>query len=159
MAARESRSEDADAARLYDDDFYEWCMNMAAFLRTGRLEEVDLEHVVEEIESLGQSESRELESRTIVIMLHLLKSRYQEDRRSKLWERSIVTQRIDISRLLRYSPSLKRFLPDLPERIYDGAVQFAMIETGLFRDSFPRRCPFTARDVFGEELLAGSMEQ
>ena len=153
MATRETRSAVADAARLYDADFYEWCMTTATLLRGGRINEVDLEHVAEEIEDLGRSQRHALDSRTIVIILHLLKMRYQQERRTRSWEKTIVTQQIAIADLLRQNPSLRRFLAKTPDSVYDSAVKLAASETGLPRETFLSSCPFTPQEVFGDDLI------
>jgi hypothetical protein len=64
-------------AHLYDDDFYAWANEQAALLRAGRLSEADLEHIAEEIESMGRTEKRELISHLTVLLGHLLKWRYR----------------------------------------------------------------------------------
>ena len=56
---------------LYDQDFYAWANQQAGLLRAGKLSEADLEHIAEEIESMGKSEKRELISRLTVLLLHL----------------------------------------------------------------------------------------
>jgi Domain of unknown function DUF29 len=159
MAAKESRSVIADAARLYDDDFYDWCISTAKLLRDGRLEEVDLEHVAEEIEDLGKSQHHALDSRTTIIILHLLKMRYQPERHTRSWEKTIVAQRVGIEALLDYNPSLRRFLVKLAGKAYNRAVKLAASETGLPRETFPSTCPFTAQEIFGDELLPRRVEQ
>ena len=58
---------------LYDLDFYAWANQQASLLRAGRLTEADIEHIAEEIESMGRSEKRELVNRLTVLFLHLLK--------------------------------------------------------------------------------------
>jgi Domain of unknown function DUF29 len=63
--------------QLYDHDFYAWANEQAGLLRAGRLSEADIEHIAEEIESMGRTEKRELISRLTVLLLHLLKWRYQ----------------------------------------------------------------------------------
>jgi len=158
MAARESHSALADAARLYDADFYEWCMNTAKLLRDGRLEDVDLEHVAEEIEDLGKSQHHALDSRTTVIILHLLKMRYQPERHTRSWDKTIVTQRVAIEDLLRHNPSLRRFLAKVAGAVYDSAVKLAASETGLPRETFPSSSPFAAQEIFGEEQMPDRME-
>jgi len=61
----------------YEQDFYAWSEEQAALLRAGRAAEADLDNIVEEIESMGKSERRELISRLTVLLLHLLKWRLQ----------------------------------------------------------------------------------
>ena len=48
---------------LYDQDFYAWAMKNAELIRQGRLAETDLEHITEELESMGRSEWYELVDR------------------------------------------------------------------------------------------------
>jgi len=154
MAARESRTTLVDAAaQLYDTDFYEWCIKMAALLRAGRIDKVDLEHVAEEIEDLGKGQYRELDSRTTVLILHLLKKRYQAGKQTRSWDQTIRDQRIEIRGLLRYNPSLRRALAGAPARVYDDAVDKASNETGLPADKFPQSCPFSPQEIFGAEFF------
>src|SRR5258706_14817934 len=153
MAVKESPTTLANpASRLYDTDFYEWCVEMAALLRAGRIDAVDIEHVAEEIEDLGKSQYRELDSRTTVLILHLLKKRYQANKPTHSWDQTIRDQRIEIRGLLRYNPSLKRALAGAPARVYGDAVDKAANETGLHEDSFPQSCPFTPHEIFGSEF-------
>ena len=58
----------------YETDFHAWAMHNAELLRQGRLTDLDVEHIAEELESMGASERRELLSRLQVLLLHLLKS-------------------------------------------------------------------------------------
>ncbi|KJR43812.1 protein of unknown function DUF29, partial [Candidatus Magnetoovum chiemensis] len=56
---------------LYETDFYAWSIKTAELIRQGRLTELDLENIAEEIESLGRNNKRELESRLTVLIMHL----------------------------------------------------------------------------------------
>lgn len=66
---------------LYEKDFYAWTQKQAALLRAGKLSEIDIAHIAEEIDSRGRSEKRELISRLTILLLHLLKWDHQPDRR------------------------------------------------------------------------------
>ena len=92
---------------LYEQDFYAWANEQAALLRAGALTAADIENIAEEIESMGRSEKRELVNRLAVLLLHLLKWRYQPGRRSKSWEQSIREQRIRLISHMADNPSLK----------------------------------------------------
>ena len=74
-----------------DQDFYAWSLEQAALLRQGRTAEADLDLIAEEIESMGKTEKRELVSRLTVLILHLLKWRFQPKGRGKSWRLSIAT--------------------------------------------------------------------
>ncbi|HLH50492.1 MAG TPA: DUF29 domain-containing protein, partial [Roseiarcus sp.] len=77
---------------LYDRDFYAWSQKQAALLRAGKLQQADIEHIAEEIESMGKTEKRELISRLTVLLLHLLKWRFQPAKRAASWEASVKVQ-------------------------------------------------------------------
>ena len=91
----------------YSTDFYAWAQEQAALLRAGRLNEADIANIAEEIESMGRGEKRELVNRLTVLLLHLLKWRFQPGFRSASWSSSIREQRIRLSSHMRDNPSLK----------------------------------------------------
>jgi len=69
----------------YDKDFYSWTQEQAELLKHGRFSELDIDNLIKEVESMGRSEKRELESRLTFLLLHLLKWKYQEVRRGRSW--------------------------------------------------------------------------
>ncbi|MBV9777767.1 MAG: DUF29 domain-containing protein [Acetobacteraceae bacterium] len=98
----------------YDADFYAWALAQAALIRAGRLSEADLEHVAEEIEDLAKRDRRELESRVGTVIEHMMKLQASPatDPRAG-WEATIDRTRLEIARILRDSPSLRRELPGI----------------------------------------------
>jgi hypothetical protein len=60
---------------LYEQDFYLWTQTIVQNLKENKLNEIDISNLIEEIESMGRSEKRELKSRLIVLLMHLLKCR------------------------------------------------------------------------------------
>ncbi len=66
-----------------------------------------LTNLIEEMETMGRSEKRELESRLTILLLHLLKWKYQEVRRGRSWQLSIDEQRIQFEETLNENPGLK----------------------------------------------------
>ena len=91
----------------YDKDFYSWTQEQAELLKNGRFSELDIDNLIEEVESMGRSEKRELESRLTILLLHLLKWKYQEVRRGRSWQLSIDEQRIQFEETLDENPGLK----------------------------------------------------
>lgn len=65
--------------QLYETDFVEWVDQAAELLKQGRFDELDLENLIDEVETLGRSEKRALESNLRVVILHLLKWEHQPD--------------------------------------------------------------------------------
>src|SRR4051812_47430273 len=134
----------------YGKDFYAWAIEQASLLRQGRLAEIDLENVAEEIESLGRSAKSELVNRLGVLMAHLLKWHLQPDYRGTSWRLTIEEQRDEIRSHLDDNPSLKATLEDSFERGFRKALRRAQRETGLGRQAFPAATPWTQEQVLDE---------
>ncbi|HGM5420636.1 TPA: DUF29 domain-containing protein [Serratia liquefaciens] len=136
----------------YDSDFYGWTQEQADLLRSGSLSELDTQNLLEEIESMGRSERRELESRLEVLLAHLLKWKYQEGRRSRSWTLTIIGQRQKVSRCLKESPSLKHKLNESLEGAYSDAIIAAERETQISRNVFPDTCPWTFEQIMDTDF-------
>jgi hypothetical protein len=136
------------AGKLYEQDFAQWAEHNAALLREGRYEDADIEHIVEELEEMGRSERGEAWSRLRVLLLHLAKWQIQPERReTSTWKSTILTQRRELQRLLKFSPSVKRYMAEIRQEVYEAALYDAAVETGLPTDSLPRKCPFTLEEL------------
>ena len=122
-------------------------------LRAGRFDEADIERIAEELEDMDKRDRRELLSRARVLLAHLLKWRFQPDRRSLSWEETIDTQGTDIADLLRDMPSLRAALAASLPAVYADAVRPAARETRLARTAFPDACPFTLAEILDPEFL------
>ena len=128
---------------LYDQDFYAWASEQAALLRAGKLSAADIDHIAEEIESMGKTEKRELVNRLTVLLTHLLKWRYQPGLRGNSWRLTIKEQRLKLSDHLDDNPSLKSVLPAALNNAYRLALVEAERETGLDERTFPAECPWS----------------
>jgi uncharacterized protein DUF29 len=126
----------------YDRDFHAWTTEQAELLRARRLSEADVEHIADEIETLGRGERRELVNRLAVLLPHLLKWAYQPDRRGKSWRLTIEEQRRQLSRHLRDNTSLRAFEDEAMADAYGDAVLRVERETDLPRDLFPWSCHY-----------------
>ncbi len=140
----------------YEQDFYGWTQEQAGLLRTGRLAELDVQHLIEEIESMGRSERRQLTSRFELLLMHLLKWQHQPSRRDidgKSWLRTIREQRRRIPKLIRDNPSLKQILEECVRDAYEDARFGASDETGLPVAAFPELCSYTPEQILDPEFL------
>ena len=135
---------------LYDKDTYTWALTQADALRRRSANEVDWENVAEEIESVGRSEARELRNRYITLLLHLLKWRFQPEKRSRSWENTVRRERQEISRHLAENPGLKPLRDELLGSAYRAAALDASGETDLPLDGFPETNPFTLADAMDD---------
>ncbi len=135
----------------YDRDYYAWLTANAALLRGGRLSEIDAAQIAEELEDMGKSERRAIESWLKVLVLHLLKWRLQPMRRGVSWQQSIDNARDEIAQRLQDSPSLRSKLDEMIVARYPTIRRFAMRETGLPLDTFPETCPFDKDELLDQD--------
>ncbi len=142
----------SDPSISRDQDFAAWASEQALLLRSGRLAEADIEHIAEEIESMGKTEKRELLSRLTVLLLHLLKWKFRPSRQGASWEVTIRNQRRDIEDHLNDNPSLKALLPATIASAYERAADSAYAETGLPRAVFPAGCPWNFEQLINPEF-------
>ncbi|NJK28156.1 MAG: DUF29 domain-containing protein [Coleofasciculaceae cyanobacterium SM2_3_26] len=137
----------------YDRDFYNWILQNVALLRSGNLAQADIEHIADELESMGKRDLRQLRSRLQVLLMHLLKWKYQPDKQTKSWRATIDHQRDEIEALLLDSPSLRGHLHQMLDSVYPKAVRDAVRETGLAAGMFPQACPFELSEILEERFL------
>lgn len=135
----------------YEEDFYAWTVEQARLLRSSELSAIDTANIAEELESMGRSDRREIRSRLIVLLTHLLKWRFQPEARSAGWSGTIREQRQQIGLILEDSPSLRPVVEESLSRAYADARINAAEQTGLPEADFPTECPFAA-----DEVMTGS---
>jgi hypothetical protein len=138
---------------VYERDFYAWTQEQTNLLRNHEFIRLDLDNLIEELESMGRSERRQLTSRLEVLLVHLLKWQHQPELRGRGCELTILEQRRRVRRLLRDNPSLQSELPDLLIDAYDDARFSATRETGLPLTTFPERCPYLPEQLLNGEWL------
>jgi hypothetical protein len=138
----------------YEEDLYTWSLEQTSLLRAHKFDQIDLEHIIEEIEDMSKSEKRALQSFLETLLMQLLKWQYQ----GRSWKFTIIEQRKRIKSHLEENRGLKSKLPELIEKAYDYAVTGAVRETGLDIKVFPQECPwsyeqFINPDFWPEVLL------
>jgi hypothetical protein len=138
---------------LYEADFSAWALQNVELIKQKRFTEVDMEHLAEELEDMGNNKKDQLDSRLEELMMHLLKWHYQPERRGSSWEISINKQRVAIERLLGKYPSLKYQLNERVENCYSYARRYAAIETTLPLATFPEQCPYSLQQLFDVEFI------
>lgn len=140
------------SANLYEQDFHAWTLEQAAKLKAGRLAELDIAHITEELESMGATECHEAINRLTVLLMHLLKWQFQPSHRGRNWRLTIAIQRRDVQQVLRQNPSLKARLDEFLNDAYPSAVLRAAKETRLDVEEFPEESPFTVAQALDEEF-------
>lgn len=136
----------------YEKDFYAWAMQNAKLLKAGKLDEADIEHIAEEIESMGKSERRALINRLAVLLAHLLKWQYQPERRCNSWKYTLEEQREEISDLLNDSPSLTHEIENKIERAYRKAILMAATEMGVNKRYFKAKLELPLKKILDKKF-------
>lgn len=146
------------ATSLYETDLYAWSQRQVELLRAEDFVEVDWNHLIEEIDSLGINQLNEVESRLIKLIMHLLKWHYQPEKRKtgRSWYLTIVHQRVRLERVLGKAPSLRARLPEIIGDVYPSAVKLAAAETRLPRTTFPSQCPYSPTQILDDEFFPSS---
>ena len=151
-----TRAAPARAASLYETDFYAWALEQATLLRAGRLEELDLENLTEEVEDLAGGLKRSVRSRARTIMEHLLKLQHSPAAEPRIgWRETVRTQRDDLRDDL--TPSLRREIePELAELYARARLRAAesLRDHGehAAADALPAACPYDLDAIAGDWL-------
>jgi hypothetical protein len=137
------------ANSTYERDFFVWTQETARAIAEERWNDIDRAALIDEVESLGKRDRREVGSRLSVILLHMLKLQYQPEKQSRSWLKTIIEQRDRLASVLDDSPSLRTSLPDLLGNAYARARTNAALETGLDIKTFPATCQWTISEILG----------
>jgi hypothetical protein len=137
---------------LYETDFYAWTQHQAKLLKEKQLAQVDLGNIAEELESMGKSEKRELESRLVVLIMQLLKWQFQPKRRNRSWRSTTNTQRDELERLIRLSPSLKNILYESITNAYSSVRYRFEDETSIKKEILPDTCQYTFEQIMDKDF-------
>ncbi len=139
-------------AALYLADETAWLDAMAELLRAGRFGDLDHPNLAEYLTDMARSDRRIVESRLVILMMHVLKWTHQEDMRTPSWRRTISSQRQQLNRLLK-SGALRNHAETVLGETYADAVELAADETDLPEESFPAECPWTLEQLLSAGVL------
>jgi hypothetical protein len=152
MATRfKSRADD-----LYEQDLYAWSRVQADLLRAGRFAELDLEHLIEEIEDVGGALKRSTRNRIRTIIEHLLKLEHSPATEPRAgWRATVRTQRVRLRDVL--TPTLRREVESELAELYADARGLA---DGTLRDhgeraaadTLPNTCPYSLDQITSDWL-------
>jgi len=140
-------------AATYESDFFRWTQEQSRALLEHRQAEIDWTNVAEEIRSLGNTDTNEISSRLTILLIHLLKWKFQPKARSSSWRGTIIEQRRRLQRVLRQSPSLRHYPAEILDEDYEVARLKAAGETLLSEDVFPDKCPYTVDQILDDDFL------
>ena len=144
--------------QAYETNFEHWVSQHIELLKTGKLNELDTEHLIEELEGMAKRDRTALISHLKILLVHLLKWQFQLNQLSdqwaeftgKSWTNSIIEQRSEIQDQLEETPSLQNYLEQALQKAYPKAVSLAKKETGL--NCFPAQCPYQIQQILDEDF-------
>ncbi|MEO5932501.1 MAG: DUF29 domain-containing protein [Duganella sp.] len=137
----------------HEADFLVWTSTQIELLRAKRFDQLDLENIIEELESMARAEKHQLEHRIERLITHLLKCKLQPDQISGSWLGMIREQRHRIAKLLKAMPSMKPLLDQYITLAYDHAAARAADETKMPRSACPATMPFTKEQLLDPDYL------
>ncbi len=143
----------ADATpELYLRDETAWLDATADLVRGGRLDLVDTVSLAEYLTDMANRDRKEVTSRLVVLLAHLLKWQFQPNFRSGSWRATIGLQQGELIDLLE-SGTLRNHADDVLTKAYGRAVSAAVSDTGLPESTFPVACPYTVEQLLSANLL------
>lgn len=126
-------------ATLYEADETAWLEATADLVRQGRFDEIERETLAKYLTDMAKRDRREVFSRLVVLLSHLLKWKYQPDQRSRSWRGTVLEQQRELRQLLESGTLRNHALAVFADASADARKQ-AAAETGLARTAFPQEC-------------------
>ncbi len=139
----------------YESDYVRWLDLTAEQLRQQRIENLDWQHLIEEIEALGNEQRRKVESYLKQLLIHLLLYKYWEQERdycAQGWENEIDNFRDELEFLLRSKTHYNYCCQNI-NRVYPKARRRVIKKTNLGAAIFPQQCPFTLEEILNPDYL------
>lgn len=138
---------------LYEQDYCLWLEDQIARLKRGDAASLDTANLIEELEDMGANQKTAVKSNLRVALIHLLKYRYQPEKRSGSWISTLIEHRARVADAFSDSPSLRRHAAEALPEAYRLARKRAASETGLLPETFPDACPFELGEVLDQNYL------
>lgn len=142
-----------DLSTNYTNDWWAWLRAQAGHLRARRFDDIDYDNLAEELEGLGRSDKRALTSHLRNLLVHLLKWRFQPEKRTPSWKMSIQNARDEIEEALAESPSFEPALDELAVKQYPKAREDAADEMDVDADALPQVCPFELDQILDRKFF------
>jgi hypothetical protein len=140
-------------SQIYEQDFALWLAQTVQLLHDRNFSDLDIDNLVEEIETMGRSDRHRLKSNLKIVLIHLLKYKYQPEKRTNSWIYTLVEHRQRLNEQFKDSPSLRKYSIEEFADTYLAARKLASIETGMAIAFFPMESPFTLEQTLDEDYF------
>lgn len=138
---------------LYESDYHQWLSEMVMLIKNRQFEQLDYDNLQEELEALGRSEKRAVESLLEQVLIHLLLYQYwltEHEYNANHWQAEIVTFRNQINRYLD-SKTLRNYLEQRLPKIYSDAIKVVKAKSGL--TILPWECPYSFEQILDSDYF------
>ncbi len=138
--------------QLHDRDFNLWVEKTKKAIQNRDFENMDWDNLLDEIDDMGKSEKRSLDSYMQRLIEHILKLKYWDEeveRCRKGWQQEVVNFRNRIKRILKKNPSLKNYLKSEYADLYQDAISTMVFDFEIPEDSFVEVEQIMQNDYFG----------
>ncbi len=136
-------------AALYERDETAWLETAADLIRHGQLDAIDPDTLAEYLTDMARRDRREVFSRLVTLLAHLLKWEFQPDQRSRSWLATMLEQQRELRQLLE-SGTLRNHAAAVFADAYTDARKQAAAETGLPRTAFPEKSPWDLDGILAD---------
>lgn len=139
--------------KLYEIDDNLWLEETIKILKERKFNDLDLDNLVEELESLGRSDKNAVESLLEQVIRHLLLLQYwtvELEHNSSHWEAEVYSFRKQLNRKL--TTNLQNYLLNKRAIIYQDALEYLQRKT-KFKVDFPQECPYTLEQILDINYL------
>jgi predicted unusual protein kinase regulating ubiquinone biosynthesis (AarF/ABC1/UbiB family) len=143
----------SELSSLYETDNEQWLEQTLKLLKEKELESLDLEHLIEELESVGRRDRLTVESFLEQIIRHLLLLQYWQaayEYNANHWQAEIISFRTQLNEYL--TQNLRNHLEENQSKVYQKALKYVSKKTGMMV-SFPEDCPYTLEQLLDQDWL------
>lgn len=139
---------------LYEIDEIAWREKQIKMLESGKIDELDYDSLLKLLFEMTQSDKNSVLGLARIVVLHLLKLKYQPEKKTSSWFNSVAANRDTLLSLVSSKTLMNYFITSLP-RVYSIAKRLASGETGLSIKTFPEEIPFSAEEILDENFFSG----
>ncbi|MFM6061007.1 MAG: DUF29 domain-containing protein [Microcystis panniformis] len=142
-----------DLKQLYELDDSQWLGETISLLRNHQFQQLDLEHLIEELEDLGKEKKNALASFLEQVIRHLLLLQYgtkEAEYNTIHWQEEIYNFRTQLKR--KMTANLRNYLEEELNSIYQDALGFVKIKT-MNTVIFPSQCPYSLEQLLDRSWL------
>ncbi len=139
--------------QLYELDYSQWLGETISLLRNHQFQQLDLEHLIEELEDLGKEKKNAVASLLEQVIRHLLLLQYwtkETEYNTINWQEEIYNFRTQLRR--KMTANLRNYLEEELNYIYEDALGFVKIKTAN-TVIFPSQCPYSLEQLLDRDWL------